>query len=138
MKKAVFIDTGFWIALFDKRDRNHLSAKNNLESLIKHYSLYFSDFILFETITYLNCSIRRHDLAIRFLKKAQKPILKMLVVDQIIKTTALNMFEKYSDKDISMTDCTSFVLMNQHGINKYAGFDDHFLQMGFICTTEAL
>ena len=138
MKKAVFIDTGFWIALFDKRDRNHLSAKNNLESLIKHYSLYFSDFILFETITYLNCSIRRHDLAIRFIKKAQKPILKMLVVDQIIKTTALNMFEKYSDKDLSMTDCTSFVLMNQHDINKYAGFDDHFLQMGFICTTEAL
>ena len=138
MKKAVFIDTGFWIALFDKRDRNHLSAKNNLESLIKNYSLYFSDFILFETITYLNCSIRRHDLAIRFLKKAQKPILKMLVVDEIIKTTALNMFEKYSDKDLSMTDCTSFVLMNQKGINKYAGFDDHFLQMGFICTTEAL
>jgi len=137
MAKAVFIDTGFWIALFDKRDRNHLSAKNSLEFFIKNYRLYLSDFILFETITYLNCSVKRHDLAVRFIKKMQKPTLKMLVVDETVKTKALNLFEKYSDKDLSMTDCTSFVLMNQLDISNYAGFDDHFLQMGFICATEA-
>ena len=136
MKEAIFVDTGFWIALIDKRDTYHLSAKSTLESLLKYYSVYLSDFVLFETITYLNCSIRRHDLAVRFLKKAKQPTLAMLVVDEIIKDEALNLFEKYSDKDLSVTDCTSFVLMNHQNIQKYAGFDDHFLQMGFVCVTE--
>ena len=35
-------------------------------------------------------------------------------------------------KDFSITDCTSFVLMLQEGIQLYAGFDDHSQQMGFV------
>lgn len=136
MRETIFTDTGFWIALFDKRDKNHFCAKDNLEALIRNYNLCLSDFILFETITYLNCSIKRHDLAMRFLNKTQESVLRMLVVDEVIKATALKMFERYSDKDLSITDCTSFVLMNNHGITKYAGFDDHFRQMGFVCKTQ--
>ena len=29
-------------------------------------------------------------------------------------------------------------IMWMAGMHKYAGFDNHFLQMGFICITEAL
>lgn len=68
----------------------------------------------------------------RFLAKVQEPTLTTLVVDEIIKAQALESFEKYSDKDLSITDCTSFVLMLQKGIQLYAGFDDHFQQMGFV------
>ncbi len=32
MKEAIFVDTGFWIALIDKRDTHHLSAKSALEN----------------------------------------------------------------------------------------------------------
>jgi predicted nucleic acid-binding protein len=132
MKKAVLVDTGFWIALFDRRDTNHLFAKNSLKLLLQDYRLYLSDFIVFETITYLNCSIKRHDLAIRFLGKVREPTLKTLVVDEGVKVQALESFQKYSDKNLSITDCTSFVLMLQEGIKLYAGFDDHFQQMGFV------
>ena len=137
MKETIFVDTGFWIALIDRRDTHHLLAKSALESLLKCYHVYLSDFVLFETITYLNCSIKRHDLAVRFLKKTKQPTLSMLVVDEIIKNEALNLFEKYSDKNLSLTDCTSFVLMNHQHIQRYAGFDNHFLQMGFVCVIEA-
>ena len=137
MKETIFVDTGFWIALIDRRDTHHLLAKSALESLLKCYHVYLSDFVLFETITYLNCSIKRHDLAVRFLKNTKQSTLAMLVVDEIIKDEALNLFEKYSDKNLSFTDRTSFVLMNHQRIQKYAGFDNHFLQMGFICVTEA-
>ena len=40
MKTAVFVDTGFWIALFDKRDLNHSIAKDNLKPLLQNYRLY--------------------------------------------------------------------------------------------------
>jgi len=32
MKENIFIDTGFWIALFDKQDSHHQIIKNNLKS----------------------------------------------------------------------------------------------------------
>lgn len=138
MKKAVFIDTGFWIALFDRRDINHPFAKNSLKPLLENHRLYLSDFIVFETITYLNCSIKRHNLAVRFLAKVQEPTLTTLVVDEVIKAQALESFQKYSDKDLSITDCTSFALMLQKGIQLYAGFDDHFQQVGFVSALEQL
>jgi predicted nucleic acid-binding protein len=138
MKKAVFVDTGFWIALFDRRDRNHPFAKNSLKPILEIYRLYLSDFIIFETITYLNCSIKSHSLALRFLAKAQEPTLTTLVVDEVIKAQALESFQKYSDKDLSITDCTSFALMLQKGIQLYAGFDDHFQQVGFVSALEQL
>ena len=138
MKKSVFVDTGFWIALLDRRDINHPIAGSSLKPLLKNYRVYLSDFIVFETITYLNCSIKRHDLAVRFLSKVQEPTLTILVVDEFIKTRALKSFQQYSDKDLSVTDCTSFALMLQNEMQMYAGFDDHFQQVGFVSVLEQI
>ena len=132
MKETVFVDTGFWIALFNRRDTNHLIAKNSLQMLLRCYRICLSDFIIFETITYLNCSVKRHDLALSFLEKIRNACFGCVKVDEIIKNNALTWFEKYTDKNLSMTDCTSFVIMSQKRIRKYAGFDEHFQQMGFV------
>lgn len=138
MKSAVFIDTGFWIALLDARDRNHGSARAAVRPLLENRRNYLSDFIVFETITYLNCSLKRHDLAIRFLDKMRNPLLKVLTVDEAVKSDALRWFRKYSDKHLSMTDCTSFAIMTRDGIHDYAGFDSHFRQMGFNGVVDGL
>ena len=81
MKEAIIVDTGYWIALFDSRDSNHAAAKKNLKALLQNYRLYLTDFIIFETIPYLNCSIGRHDLALRFLEKANESILNITPKD---------------------------------------------------------
>jgi uncharacterized protein len=136
MKEAIIVDTGYWIALFDSRDRNHSIAKRNLKVLLKNFRLLLTDFIVFEAITYLNCSIGRHDLALRFLAKTKESGLTIIPVDESVKSEALEMFKTYDDKALSVTDCASFVTMRERGIQKYAGFDDHFKQMGFICALE--
>lgn len=41
------------------------------------------------------------------------------------------LFRKYSDKTLSFTDCTSFVLMKTFELQKAFSFDDHFKQVGF-------
>jgi len=136
MKEAVIVDTGYWIALFDSRDTNHAVAKSNSKTLLQNYRLYLTDFIIFETITYLNCSIERHDLALRFLEKVKEPMLTIVPVDEDVKKEALELFKKYSDKSLSVTDCASFVIMKEKGVQQYAGFDDHFKQMGYTCVLE--
>jgi predicted nucleic acid-binding protein len=77
-------------------------------------------------------------LAVLFLVKVQEPVLTTLVVDEVIKAKALKAFQKYSDKDLSITDCASFVLMLQKDISLYAGFDDHFRQVGFVSVIDQL
>ncbi len=132
MKESVFIDSGFWISLFDFRDKNHIAAKKDLKPLLRDYQVYTSDFINFETITYLKCSLKRHDLAIQFLANLQNSRITVLRVDERAKSNALDLFKKYSDKFYSFTDCSSFILMFEKNIQKYAGFDEHFRQMGFL------
>ena len=136
MKETIIVDTGYWIALFDSRDSNHAVAKRNSKILLQSYRLYLTDFIIFETITYLNSSIGRHDLALRFLEKTEESALTIVPVDEGVKKGALELFKKYSDKTLSITDCASFVIMKEKGVQKYAGFDDHFKQMGYTSVLE--
>lgn len=66
MRKAVFVDTGYWLALLNKKDRNHKSAKSKIDTL-KQAKIIISDFIIFETITFLNSSLKNHTLALLFM-----------------------------------------------------------------------
>ncbi|OQX04625.1 MAG: hypothetical protein BWK80_53390 [Desulfobacteraceae bacterium IS3] len=78
MKESLIADTGFWIALFDGKDKNHFSAKAGLKFLFRNYQVCVSDFIIFETVTYLSCSVKRHDIAVRFLNKIRACNLTVL------------------------------------------------------------
>ena len=75
-------------------------------------------------------------MALRFLEKVQKSAIATVPVDEGIKKEALELFKKYADKKLSVTDCASFVIMKEKGVHKYAGFDDHFKQMGCTCVLE--
>ena len=106
MKTRAFIDTGFWIALFDARDEHHQIIKKNLESILIDYDLYTSEYILFETITYLNCSVKNHTLALTFLDRVTSiDAITIFEVDSEIKAEALLIFKKYKDQHFSFTDC---------------------------------
>ena len=132
MKPSAFVDTGYWIALLDRRDQYHGVAKELLPRLLGSYRVVLSDFVLFETLTYLNCSVGRHDLAVRFLDKVAAGGFDVVEVGQPVKEQALALFRQYADKDFSVTDCCSFVVMRDTGIGCFAGFDAHFEQMGFV------
>ncbi len=100
MKEPVFIDSSFWIALLDQKDQKHPIARDHLKSLLQNYRTCLSDFIVFETITYLNCSIKRHDLALTFLKKTESPGILLIIVDEIVKSKSVEWFKRYSGKDL--------------------------------------
>ncbi len=40
-------------------------------------------------------------------------------------------FQRHHDKDYSLTDCISFVVMQKLGIRTAFAFDPHFVQAGF-------
>jgi len=134
--KKLFIDTGAWIALNDKKDEHHQDAvKANKDFLDGGYYYVTSDYILDETYTLLRLDVG-HKRAVEFgreIKELQrKKKINVVYVNQAILDKAWEIFEKYSDKEFSFTDCSSFAVMEMLKINKAFSFDKHFDQYGFI------
>jgi len=57
-------------------------------------------------------------------------IVSIVDVNLEDRLKAWEVFKKYGDKELSFTDCTSFVLMRNLKIHKAFTFDEHFKQIG--------
>ena len=47
-------------------------------------------------------------------------------------TAALTLYAQRPDKEWGLTDCASFLIMQERGITEALAHDDHFHQAGFI------
>ena len=100
----------------------------------KKVIIYTSDYILDELITIL---FRRENFqeALRFaeaiiLSKETEFLITQKVTDSVFEK-AWNLRKKFSDKpDISFTDLTTMVLMQENNISEILTDDNHFLQVG--------
>ena len=127
--QKIFVDTGGWYAAIARRDRDHESAKQFLAS--NHLPLLTSDYVLDETVTLLQSRLG-HSYAVKFLyalQASERIELVHICAKHLAETISL--FRSRPDKGWSFTDCSSFVLMREHGIQCAFAFDDHFRQAGF-------
>ena len=73
-----------------------------------------------------------HNATVKFGRNIRESsVVKVIHVNERIEERAWNIFEKYSDKDFSFTDCTSFAIMEFKKIRTAFTFDKHFAQFGF-------
>jgi predicted nucleic acid-binding protein len=59
------------------------------------------------------------------------PLVEVVVVDSELFQRALTLFGQRNDKDWGLTDCISFVLMQERGLTEALTTDSHFSQAGF-------
>ena len=92
---------------------------------------YTSNFVLDESITLLSKRIG-HEQTVDFCEKISKSgLIKVIHISETIEKQAWQIFKKYSDKEYSFTDCTSFAVMKNFKIDSAFTNDHHFEQMGF-------
>jgi uncharacterized protein len=60
------------------------------------------------------------------------PDTTIVAAEQRLFEQALNLFQSRSDKTWSLTDCTSFVVMQERSLTEALTQDHHFEQAGFI------
>ncbi|MCX7924678.1 MAG: PIN domain-containing protein [Fimbriimonadales bacterium] len=128
--RRVFVDSGGWLSVVIKTDRYHTAGVAYYESLLAQRAhLITSDYVLDETITRLRYDVG-HDAAKRFLELTQKAaeagVLEIVFVDETVWNVAVPLFLQYADVRLSFTDCTSFVLIQQLGVQEVFGYDAHF------------
>lgn len=125
---AVFADTFFYLALLNDDDAAHGRAL--AESKVSR-SIVTSEFILLELG---NACARAEDHA-DFLALVDgmraSPRISIVPLDSELLDRSLQMMAARPDKDWSLTDCTSFVVMQDAGINEALTGDGHFEQAGF-------
>ncbi len=134
MLPKIFIDSSAFLALEDESDQYHAEALQFREQVLRkrRYEVITSSYILNETLTLIRFKISIKA-SIDFSKKIRmSEVVKMVQVSRELEEKALDIFERYDDKDFSFTDCVSFVIMREMGIKEAFAFDQHFDQMKFI------
>jgi predicted nucleic acid-binding protein len=61
----------------------------------------------------------------------KNPSYRIFPISPQLFREARKMYERHSDKAWSLTDCSSFLLMRELGIQNALTFDHHFEQAGF-------
>jgi predicted nucleic acid-binding protein len=59
-------------------------------------------------------------------------MFELVRADDELFDRALSLYNRHIDKDWSLTDCTSFIVMRDRGITEALTGDKHFEQAGFV------
>ncbi len=124
----IFVDTGAWYALFDKKDRNNPDAVKFMANT--QSKLVTSNHVLVETLN-LTKSRMGNQISVDIGRKLlDGSIARIIQATETYEMNAFIIFEQYHDKGFSFTDCTSFALMKRLNLDKAFAFDKHFRQYG--------
>ncbi len=129
---AIFIDTSAWAAFVYEKDEWHSSIARTIgHAMDRYYQVVTSNFVIDETITLLLKFITK-DKIIEFVENLNESSVKIVEVNRELWNLAWGIFKQYRDKQFSFTDCTSFAIMREMGIEEAISLDRHFDQMGFM------
>jgi predicted nucleic acid-binding protein len=129
--RRVFADTSYWIGLVNGRDQLHEKAMA-LTSGLGPVQTVTSEMVFAELLnTTSNVRYLREGAAelVNDFQKNRAGIIVPQTAEQF--AAALQRYEKNSDKGWSLTDCASFLIMEELGIRTALTQDRHFEQAGF-------
>jgi uncharacterized protein len=130
--KRIFADTSYWIALLNPRDELHgravALAQRCSDDLIVTTEMILTD--LLNGFSDRGPRLRAAALkAVNALRSSPNVTVIPQTSDQFQR--ALTRYEERIDKDWSLTDCASFLIMEAEGIEAALTHDQHFAQAGF-------
>lgn len=132
MVHILFADDGYWIALLDIDGVLHEAAQNISDSF-RTVRILITEIILSEVASHFAAYGPTHRLAVVALIEAIRQADDVEVIPQTSTQfeTALAYYARHRDKDWSLVDCASFLLMADRGIREALAYDHHFQQAGF-------
>ncbi len=125
-----FAGTAFFIALLDRRDGLHarsIAWINHVQEPIAT-----TEYVLCETLNSFSQSrLRQAAAAFMSSLRSDKHLFRVFAVDSKLFNRGCDLYRDRLDKEWSLTDCISFVLMQETNIRQALTHDHHFEQAGF-------
>jgi predicted nucleic acid-binding protein len=129
--RRVFVDTSAYFALFNDKEGDHVRIVATVRQLaIERAQVFTTNFVLAETHALVLRRLGRA-IAVRVLDDLDASSTVIVRVSLADERRACEIIRQYTDKDFSLTDATSFAVMQRLRIGRAVTLDDHFAQYGF-------
>ena len=127
--KAVFADTFYFLALLNKRDAAHgrAVAASRSAGLL----LVTTEFVLMELADALCKHQHRDEVLALWSVVETDPAFQLVSVTSELIQRGKKLYRERRDKEWPLTDCISFVVMQEQGLSEALTADHHFEQAGF-------
>jgi predicted nucleic acid-binding protein len=127
--KATFADTFYFLALFNPGDAAHAEAKEIGRHLTGR--LVTTGYVLTEVAdAFAAPRDRPRFLALLAALEADPSVTIVPSTDDLFRR-GVDLYRQRPDKDWPLTDCLSFVVMDEHGATEALTGDHHFQQAGY-------
>jgi hypothetical protein len=126
----LFMDTAFVVAFLNPKDALHEKAKAHFATVKKAREVWTTEAVLFEIGNAFGAS-RRSDAASFIERCFTTSNIHVVSVSTALFRRALTFYKQRPDKEWGLTDCVSFVVMQDQNLIDALTHDTHFQQAGF-------
>ena len=125
----IFADTGYFLARTQTRDALHQRALRWSRHINER--LLTTEYVLVEVADALSAPLNRARLhaLLDFLRRSDQ--CEIVPASPQLFAQGVQLHAARPDKEWSLTDCLSFVVMRQHDVTRALAYDHHFAQAVF-------
>lgn len=131
----LFADTSGWASLADPtQPYHHLAAENYRNARQQRRKVITTNYVIGELVALLTSPLRLPRQAlIKFVDSIKtSPYVQVIHIDADLDLEAWQLLKQRVDKQWSLVDASSFVVMQRLGIYEALTSDHHFEQSGFV------
>lgn len=132
---GLFVDTSGWGNLVDSTQPYHAMAATIYRATRQQgQKIITTNYIITELVTVMTSPLRvPRPQIIAFIESLKaSPYVQVVHVDASLDEQAWQLLKSRQDKEWSLVDCASFVVMRQRGVGEALTTDHHFEQAGFV------
>lgn len=119
----VFVDSNFYIALFNPEDALYNKAVQISKTIQKQdLKIFISNLIFMEAITVLSMRTDRKTAVETGIRLLENP--NFIHIDLPLEQKSWEIFKKIDRKNMSFVDCSILAVMQSEGIKKLLSFDE--------------
>jgi len=121
---AIFVDSNYFIALFNVSDTLHAKALALAESMVnKNIRLHISNYIMLEVLTVLSQRVGREAAKVASDNLTDSEQIRTVHVTEELHSRSLEIFRTIDSKNVSLVDCSILAVINYAGIKQLLTFD---------------
>ena len=126
----IFLDTSYFLALFNPDDELHSRALAWSEHLVRERFV-LTEYVLWECVNSFSRPGDRPSAHALVAHVRSTPSYDLVIAAPQLFEAGLQLHRNRPDKEWSLTDCISFQVMIERGITRAMAYDHHFEQAGF-------
>lgn len=126
----LLFDTSAFIALEDRADACHASAKRCFDGLTRADRCVTTNYVVDETITRLRYAIGWQAATVFADAILKSRLFEHVYVDADMEAAALSVMKRCRDQRLSFTDCATIAFARAQRIDAVFAFDEDFRKVG--------